>query len=222
MSSKILNTVAIIDSGIGGLCILKSLIAKFNAGNYIYFADNLFMPYGSKSKQEITNRAKDIISTIKTNYKPDLIIIACNTMSCVIKDLQLNDVLCLRFNTNQTYIATPLTKSMMTNYRIIETKDLAKQIEKHIFNKKEMNNIVKQYIAKHKLDLLSELVLGCTHYELIVDYFKINCPQTKIICNSEGLINNLNVDVKDLNIVFILSKQSKNYEDKLRLILRSE
>ena len=47
------NSIAIIDSGIGGISVLKALINKFGTGNYIYYADNLYMPYGNKSKTVI-------------------------------------------------------------------------------------------------------------------------------------------------------------------------
>ena len=41
------KVIAIIDSGIGGVSVLKQLTNKHGGGNFIYFADNLYMPYGN-------------------------------------------------------------------------------------------------------------------------------------------------------------------------------
>ena len=77
-------TIAIVDSGIGGVSVLKQLIAKYNGGNFIYFADNLYMPYGNKNKIWLKNRIEEIIGILQDRYNVDYIIIACNTASSVL------------------------------------------------------------------------------------------------------------------------------------------
>ena len=81
MKNDVCDTIAILDSGIGGISILKQLIKKYKAGNYIYFADNQFMPYGNKDKVFVKDRVNEIIEFLKTRYKANKIIIACNTAS---------------------------------------------------------------------------------------------------------------------------------------------
>ena len=44
------SVIGIIDSGIGGVSILNQLIELNKTGNYVYFADNKYMPYGNKTK----------------------------------------------------------------------------------------------------------------------------------------------------------------------------
>ena len=61
-------TIAIVDSGIGGVSILRQLIAKHNAGNFIYYADNLNMPYGNKKQKWIKHRMDTIIKELQTKY----------------------------------------------------------------------------------------------------------------------------------------------------------
>ena len=84
MLNKLKTTIAVVDSGIGGTSVLSELIEKYPHYNYIYFADNLNMPYGKKSKRFLLKRAKEIIDVLKNSYKVDAIIIACNTLSSVI------------------------------------------------------------------------------------------------------------------------------------------
>lgn len=201
------NVIAIIDSGIGGISILKKLLLKFNGGNYIYYADNLFMPYGNKTKQELEQRLLEIINLLKEQYGATLIIVACNTASSVIKNLNLKDVVVMRFDRNKTYLTTHLTKKLLNYNNIIEDKTLAQDIENNILNIEMLNKIVKQHINKFKLSTYKEIVLGCTHYELVSNIFKKYCPKTKFIANSDYIIDKIEVDCKDKNIVFLQSKQ---------------
>ena len=96
------DTVAIIDSGIGGVSVLNIIIKKYKAGNYIYFADNEFMPYGNKTKQQISNRINKIIKYLKDNYNATKFIIACNTASSCINST--DSIFCMNFNKKQYII----------------------------------------------------------------------------------------------------------------------
>ena len=89
-------TIAIIDSGIGGVSVLKQLIEKFKAGNYIYFADNLYMPYGNKSKTWLKKRIEFLLNSLKTKYGIKHFIIACNTASTTINGLYCENVKCMQ------------------------------------------------------------------------------------------------------------------------------
>ena len=44
-----ISTIGVVDSGIGGISVVKKLL-KSNVKNIIYFADNMNMPYGNKSR----------------------------------------------------------------------------------------------------------------------------------------------------------------------------
>ena len=73
--------IGVIDSGIGGLSLLKSLVSKYPNENYIYLADNLNMPYGNKSKKWIVSRICELINYLYDNFNVKLVILACNTAS---------------------------------------------------------------------------------------------------------------------------------------------
>ena len=216
-------TIAIIDSGIGGVAVLKQIIAKFNAGNYIYFADNLFMPYGNKTKSWLKKRVEHLINLMLTTYHADHVIIACNTASTLFIDSNFPNVTKMEFDETKTYFATNLTKQNLPSLRVIADKTLAKEVEKNILNPKLLKNTVKSHIKKCHLDDLSEYVLGCTHYELVKDIFTEFCPNTNIVCNSTLILDKLDFKFaeKELNIVFMFSKKDLNLENKILKILRS-
>jgi uncharacterized cofD-like protein len=87
------STIAVFDSGIGGISILKQLIQKFGCGNYIYYADNLYMPYGSKSKNFIKHRVDTIIDKLNNEYNADLIIMGPGSLyTSVISNFLVKDI----------------------------------------------------------------------------------------------------------------------------------
>lgn len=220
MLNKLKPTIAIIDSGIGGISILKQLIERHHCGNYVYFADNLYMPYGRLKKKFLQKRLNSIINILKEKYKVDKIIIACNTASAVLKEYQIKDIITMNFIDDYTYIATPLTKKMLPNLNIISNGTLAKKIEANIFNPK-LEKIILKFIKRYKLDNLNSFVLGCTHYELVEKIFRKYCPNSKIYLNSQFAIKDLDYEPDDenLSILFLQSRQSKDYIDKLNKLI---
>ena len=222
MLNKLRPTIAIIDSGIGGVSILNKLIEKYQSGNFIYFADNLNMPYGTKSKSFIKRRILSIIDDLKSKYYVDLIIVACNTASAILKNIKIKGVITLEFNNKcATYLTTPLTEKNLKGLSVISNPNLAKEIEDNIDNKKKLELIVKKEVKRHKLNKISELILGCTHYELVSEIFKKYCTKTNVISNSDYILKeiNLEVDTDDLTIYFITSKQDKSYIEKIKSMI---
>ncbi len=54
--------IGIFDSGIGGVTILKCLLAKMPNENYIYYSDSKHNPYGEKPKEEVLVFVDQIIN----------------------------------------------------------------------------------------------------------------------------------------------------------------
>ncbi len=178
--------IGVIDSGIGGLSVLKALIAKCPNHEYIYFGDNLNMPYGEKKKDEVIKLGNRIIKFLEQEGV-DLIILACGTLSSNVSFLSskvpLIDVISplkgkLDNCSNLAIMATPLSvktnayqKYIKTNYTLIPCPNLALAIEK---DAKYLRKIVQEYVNKAQDS--DTLVLGCTHYpivkELIEEYYK--------------------------------------------------
>ncbi|MCB9182919.1 MAG: glutamate racemase [Flavobacteriales bacterium] len=72
--------VGIFDSGIGGLTVLTAIRQALPAERLLYFGDNLHMPYGARSLDEV--RAFSVAITEALLAKGcKLVVIACNTAS---------------------------------------------------------------------------------------------------------------------------------------------
>ncbi|MGI9462122.1 MAG: glutamate racemase [Alphaproteobacteria bacterium] len=78
-------SIAMIDSGVGGLSVL---LAIKNIAPYLdiyYLADAKYAPYGEKSQEFIINRGHDLIDWFYDKKKfpqnPKVVVVACNTLT---------------------------------------------------------------------------------------------------------------------------------------------
>jgi glutamate racemase len=78
MSEK--NPIGIFDSGIGGLSVLKQIRMLLPGEDILYFADQVHVPYGSRSLDEVRQLSEEITRFL-ANHDAKLIVLACNTAS---------------------------------------------------------------------------------------------------------------------------------------------
>lgn len=74
--------IAIFDSGVGGITVLKELHTRFPGHEFFYYGDTANVPYGPKSQTQI----KSLVQAAATEIKKrdiDTMIIACNTAACI-------------------------------------------------------------------------------------------------------------------------------------------
>ncbi|MFQ5476318.1 MAG: glutamate racemase [Nitrosopumilus sp.] len=75
--------IAVFDSGLGSLSIIKAMQRVFKA-DIIYFADQQNFPYGKKSQSELGSIIKKSIKTLQAQFSPDIIVVASNTPSLML------------------------------------------------------------------------------------------------------------------------------------------
>jgi glutamate racemase len=73
--------ILVIDSGLGGLTVLREIVRTRPDAHYVYAADDAFFPYGHHSEDEIIARVVPLVGELIAAHRPDLVVIACNTMS---------------------------------------------------------------------------------------------------------------------------------------------
>jgi glutamate racemase len=78
---KVAPTILVIDSGLGGLTVLREIVKVRPDAHYVYVADDVFFPYGHHSEDEIIARVVPLVGELIATHAPDLAVIACNTMS---------------------------------------------------------------------------------------------------------------------------------------------
>lgn len=225
--------IGLFDSGLGGINVLNELLKTYPNNEYIYYGDTKNLPYGNKTKVELLSFAKEIISFFEKK-QVDLIIIACGTMSsnCLkeikemtnikvidiisptinyLKEKEYNKILV--FGTNRT-IESHIFSNKLSNVIEISTPEFVPMIEN--------NNIDETIIAKYlenNLDV-DYLILGCTHYPLLISYFNKYLKNTKIIDMGKVLIKNINLSNNcNSKISLYFTKIDNNLKENLNNII---
>ncbi len=77
-------SILVFDSGLGGLTVLREIVAARPDAHYRYVADDAFFPYGHHSEEQIIARVVPLIGELIDTHAPDLIVIACNTAATIV------------------------------------------------------------------------------------------------------------------------------------------
>ena len=220
--------IGLFDSGLGGLTVLSELKRLMPNENYIYFGDTARVPYGSKSKETIIEYSRQIIKfLISKNVK--LIIIACGTASSLAFDTVKKE-----FNIPIINVISPTAKSIKSNnIGVIATNATIKSdawkkeiqkchpdskvtskacplfvpiVEEGLVNTKIADDAVDLYLNNFKKNGIDSLVLGCTHYPILID--KINSYFNK-------RINLININKACAKEVYTYLKKKKSLKECL-------
>jgi glutamate racemase len=75
--------ILFLDSGVGGLSVLRAVSARLPEASLIYCADSAGFPYGTKGEAEVSARVAGLLGRLAERVRPSLIVIACNTASTI-------------------------------------------------------------------------------------------------------------------------------------------
>ena len=222
------SPIALIDSGIGGLSMLKELSKKYPNENYIYLADNAYMPYGNKSARALKNRILNLTQYLYNTFNVKLVILACNTASAAtlnyvnkhssvkVLGLNLNELI----PSNQPFklLCTKLSAKHYGHLNACACNRLASAIEQNYFDTKHLDKAIKSGASKH-ITGSDAIVLGCSHYELVYKRFQSIWPNVKFVRPCQIFVKNFKPDKPNPNlkgnILMMATLATKSYIDKL-------
>ena len=227
------SPIGLIDSGIGGLSLLKPLVQKYTNENYVYLADNLYMPYGTKRVSWLATRVSELVKYLYNTFDVKLVILACNTASVAtleqinktspvkVVGLNINDVV----TSDCQILCTKVTAKKYTNLNVYPCSKLASYIEDNFFDKKAIKRYLKRVFNKASIQE-NNIILGCTHYELIEEEFKCIMPNKRFVLPCKEFVDNFTLDKPNLNqskgdILMISTLATKSYIDKLWTIFNN-
>ncbi|MFN7177506.1 MAG: glutamate racemase [Thermaurantiacus sp.] len=75
--------ILFLDSGVGGLTVLRAVRRFLPAAPLAYCADTAGFPYGTKEEPEVSARVAGLLGRLAERLEPRLIVIACNTASTI-------------------------------------------------------------------------------------------------------------------------------------------
>jgi glutamate racemase len=76
-------TIAIYDSGLGGLTVYREVVKLLPGARYVYCGDDACFPYSRLDEATLIARVLAVTESLVARYSPDLIVLACNTASTV-------------------------------------------------------------------------------------------------------------------------------------------
>ena len=71
------------DTGVGGLSVFAKAHAALPNAPMVYAADYAGLPYGEKSEMEVATRVCALLGRLSERFRPRLVVIACNTASVI-------------------------------------------------------------------------------------------------------------------------------------------
>lgn len=186
--------IGIFDSGVGGLTVTGEIMKNLPREQLIYFGDTARVPYGSKSRETVTKFSRQIVEFLN-KFDVKAIVIACNTVSSnsyeelqrefdvkFIEVITPGALSCNRATKNNIagVIGTAATvgshayknKLMELNPDIVVYEKACPMfvpLAEEGWTEKEITYLtVKEYILPLKEKGIDTLVLGCTHYPLLM------------------------------------------------------
>lgn len=77
--------IGVFDSGVGGLSILRALLAELPDEAFIYLADSGHAPYGERDKAHVLTRSR-VVTAYLRNQGCRAMVVACNTATAIAID----------------------------------------------------------------------------------------------------------------------------------------
>lgn len=222
--------IGVIDSGIGGLTVLKELIKKYPNNQYIYYGDTLNNPYGNKNKYQLFKLSKKMIDYLIGEHV-DVVVIACGTLSANIY-FELQEVYSIKLYS----ILEPVLKYIDSYQEKIGIIATEMTIKSGLFNKvnfkmacpmfvplienREYDQLDKYIDEYLKMCHVDTLVMGCTHYPIIEDKLNKYFGEKVNLINMGSLLELEIVGISKLDVIINYSmlneKIIKNTEEILK------
>ena len=184
--------IGVMDSGVGGISVLKHIHALLPHENLIYFADSKYAPYGNKTAAEITARCMEIADFLIAKDVKALVV-ACNTATAAAIDsmrekyslpiigmepavkpaaeASKNGVIGVlaTVGTLKSAQFAALLESHGRNVKVITQgcSGLVECIERGELDTPETKDLIRQYTAPLLAEGADTIVLGCTHYPFV-------------------------------------------------------
>ncbi|MBE6562512.1 MAG: glutamate racemase [Ruminococcaceae bacterium] len=187
--------IGVIDSGLGGISVLKELLLAMPNEKYIYIGDSANAPYGVKGPEEILMLTENSVKAL-LERRIKALVIACNTATGVaVKYLRekyaelpiigLEPALKPAVENCEggavAVMATPVTLSE-EKFRILYDRykenteiitvgapKIVEFVEKGVFEGEELEGYLAELFEPYKEKNIESVVLGCTHFPFVTD-----------------------------------------------------
>ena len=189
------NPIGVFDSGIGGLTVTKEIVKQLPSESIVYLGDTARVPYGTRSTEVITQFGKELAAFL-LNRHVKCLVVACNTISAVALDEieRISTVPVVGVVEPAVKQAVKVTKNKKIGVigtqgtirsRVYEQKiknlDPSVEIfsvgcplfvplaEEGLDQHEATKLVAEDYLEEIVKSGIDTLILGCTHYPLLLD-----------------------------------------------------
>lgn len=189
--------IGVIDSGVGGLSVLRALQQTMPHETFLYLGDTARAPYGTRSRETITAFVAQMTDWLEQKGIKQLVA-ACNTITVLGTDVirgahtfpvigmskGVDLVLQATKNKHIGLMATDFTVGTGAHRKEIQAADPAAEvfgvgctkfvplIEGNRFGSPELKEAIREYAEALQAKQVDTVILGCTHYPFVKSYLE--------------------------------------------------
>lgn len=188
------QSIGIFDSGVGGLTVARHIMELMPHENTVYFGDTARVPYGSKSSETVIGYALEAVGFLEQSGVK-MIVVACNTASAVALEKMrgASSVPVIGVIAPGAAAAVQLTRSGVIGVIGTEGTITSQAYQKAIAEDMPSARVIgracplfaplaeegmshhpvtvmlaREYLAPLLAQSIDTLILGCTHYPILV------------------------------------------------------
>jgi glutamate racemase len=215
------QAIAILDSGVGGLTVVKEVMRQLPQEKIIYFGDTARTPYGPRSSYEVRLFTKQIVDYL-TQFQPKLLVIACNTATAAALDyirtaVSIPVVGVIHPGAREAVKTTKIgivgvigtegtirsqayvyaLKQLSPHIQVIQLAcpSFVPLVEKGLFDTEETEQEIEKSLSMLRNVQMDCLILGCTHYPFIRKTI------SKVMGDKVGLISSADETAREISTV---------------------
>ena len=205
--------IAVFDSGVGGISVLRQLRKLMPGEKYVYYGDSANAPYGSRTAEEVRSLTLAAVERLRAAYPVKALVIACNTATAAAIELlreKFPDLIVIGIEPAVKLAADHFPGGrlgvMATDLTLREEKfdhlmhrfdrectitkipapGLVQLIEAGKADSAETDAFLQQLLSPY-VGKLDALVLGCTHYPFVSRRIsKVLGPETVLLHGGKG------------------------------------
>lgn len=203
------HPIAVFDSGLGGLTVLRALRERLPQEDFFYFADTRFLPYGDRPEVFLRERGV-LIAEALVRRGAKALVIACNTATAAAAEairaaisvpvvalepgvkpavgLTKSGVIGVLATTRT--LASERFQRLVGNhangYRVLAQPcpGLAEAIEAHGPASAEVSALLDTFVAPLAAAAADVVVLGCTHYPWVAEAIARRMPAGTVLLDT--------------------------------------
>lgn len=213
--------IGFIDSGVGGLTVVKEAIKQLPNEQFFYLGDTIRCPYGPRSTAEVKQFVFELAHFLVQKHEIKMLVIACNTATAAalndlkealdipvvgvilpgcraaIKNTRNNHVAVI--GTEGTIKSDQYSKEMLRKHNGLQVTSLAcpkfaSMVEENSHHSPVAKRVVRESLMPLRNNKMDTLILGCTHYPLIKHIIQnVVGQQVKLIDSGAETINEVSV-----------------------------